>query len=297
MISMDRPLRAVTVPRVALRECSEVATDMIHRLDVAPRRAGMSLVELLVVIAIIGVLVALLLPAVQQGREAARRNQCLNNLRQMGIALQNYHEACTTLPSGCIERRGVANRNGRQIAWSALILPFLEQQAVFDTLDLNTAFDSAQNAAGAAIVLPVYICPSVDRAVQSPTTGRAPSDYGGIYGPRFTPDTNSPPRGMLIYDTPIKLSDVLDGTSATLVVSEDSIYLPAGEWISGMSVFDVSYPINTAPSIDNDIHSQHPNGANGLFVDGAAKFLTASMTTSVLSAICTRATGEPVAGF
>ena len=169
------------------------------------------------------------------------------------------------------------------------MLPQVEQQARFDALDLNTPFDSASNAAGAATVLAVYICPSVDRLVQNPTTGRGPSDYGGIYGPRFTGDPNDPPQGMLLYDTPITLANVTDGTSTTLIVSEDSVFLPAGEWISGMTVFDVSYPINTAPTLDNDIHSNHPHGANGLFVDGAARFLPESLPTAVLSAICTRA--------
>jgi prepilin-type N-terminal cleavage/methylation domain-containing protein/prepilin-type processing-associated H-X9-DG protein len=261
------------------------------------RQAGMSLVELLVVIAIIGVLVALILPAVQQSREAARRTQCLNNLRQQGIALHSYHNALSTFPSGCIERRLGMNKTARQIGWGALLLPQLELQTVADQLDLSLAFDNPRNAVGAAIVLPVFICPSVDRAMQTPTTGRAPSDYGGIYGPHFTGDSNSPPQGMLLYDTPVTLANVIDGTSTTLIVSEDSIFLPIGEWISGMTVFDVSFAINTAPNLDNDIHSNHPRGANGLFVDGAARFLPESLATKVLSAICTRATGEPVSDF
>jgi prepilin-type N-terminal cleavage/methylation domain-containing protein len=260
-------------------------------------RSGMSLVELLVVIALVAMLVALLLPGIQQSREAARRATCLNNLHQIGLALLAYHDSFATFPTGCIERRITPDKTKRQIAWSALVLPFLEQQIVYDSLDLSTPFDSARNAAGAATVLPVFICPSVDRAVESPTTGRGPCDYGGIYGPRFGSDHNDPPQGMMLYDVPVSLAMVNDGTSVTLIVSEDSIFLPAGEWISGLDVFDVSYPINTAPRIDDDIHSNHPHGAIGLFVDGGARFLADSTTTSVLSAICTRSGTEPVSGF
>jgi prepilin-type processing-associated H-X9-DG protein len=223
--------------------------------------------------------------------------QCLNNLRQMAIALDAYHGSFGTFPSGCIERRITPDKSRRQIAWSALLLPFIEQQGVYDSLDLGAPFDSARNAAGAATVLSVYICPSVDRALESPTSGRGPCDYGGIYGPRFGSDKNDPPQGMMLYDVPVSLPMVTDGTNATLIICEDSVFLPPGEWISGLDVFDVSYPINTAPRIDNDIHSNHPRGANGLFVDGSARFLPDSTTTDVLSAICTRAGGEAVSGF
>ena len=112
----------------------------------------MSLVELLVVIAIIGMLLGLLLPAVQQSREAARRVQCLNNLRQMAIALDAYHGSFGTFPSGCIERRITPDKSRRQIAWSALLLPFIEQQAVYDSLDLgarSTARETRRRRDGA----------------------------------------------------------------------------------------------------------------------------------------------------
>ena len=279
-----------------------------HRAAIFARtqcRAGMSLVELLVVMAIVGALVALLLPAIQQARETARRAQCLNNLRQIGIGLQSYHGTFGTFPVGCIERRVTNDKTRRQIGWGALLLPFVEQQTVYNRLDLSTPFDSATNAAGAALQLSVFLCPSVDRnrevlnpltGVVYPPTGRGLSDYGGIYGPRFGSDHNDPPQGMMLYDVPVLLSMVPDGASNTLIVSEDSIYYPPGEWISGMTVFDVSYPINTAPPIDNDIHSQHPGGADGLFVDGSARFLAETMATPVLSAICTRAGGESASG-
>ena len=95
------------------------------------RRQGFTLVELLVVIAIIGILVALLLPAIQAAREAARRSQCSNNLKQFGLAIQNYHDVQRVLPSGYIRIfGGAANPNGGNWGWGALILPYIEQGAL-----------------------------------------------------------------------------------------------------------------------------------------------------------------------
>lgn len=260
-------------------------------------RRGMSLVELMVAIAIVGGLIGLLLPAVQQSREAARRAHCLNNLRQIGVGLHLYHEVYTSFPIGCLERRLTRDNTKRQIAWSAWLLPYIEQQALYKSLDLSTPFDSSKNATGAATVVSVYVCPSVDRIAQETSGGRGPCDYGGIYGPRFNGQLNSPPRGVMLYDTAVSLPMITDGASHTLAVAEESIFLPAGEWISGLNVFDVSYPINTAPAIDNDIHSQHAGGANGLFVDGSARFLTDATATDVLSAICTRSDADLADGM
>jgi prepilin-type N-terminal cleavage/methylation domain-containing protein/prepilin-type processing-associated H-X9-DG protein len=258
------------------------------------RRAGMSLVELMVVMAIIGGLVGLLLPAVQQSREVARRAHCLNNLRQIGVGLHLYHEVYASFPIGCLERRIGPVNTKRQIAWSAWLLPYVEQQALYRSLDLSTPFDSPKNAAGAATIVPVYVCPSVDRIAQATSGGRGPCDYGGIYGPRFHGELNSPPRGVMLYGAAVTLPMITDGASNTLAIAEESIFLPAGEWINGMNVFDVSYAINMAPAIDNDIHSQHPGGANGLLVDGSARFLSEGTSTDVLSAICTRSDSEIV---
>jgi len=254
----------------------------------------MSLIELMVVMAIIGGLVGLLLPAVQQSREVSRRAHCLNNLRQIGLGLHLYHEVYTSFPIGCLERRMTPSSPKRQIAWSAWLLPYVEQQALYKSLDLSTPFDSAKNAAGAAEVVSVYVCPSVDRITQATSGGRGPCDYGGIYGPRFFGDLNSPPRGVMLYGSAVSLPMITDGASNTLAIAEESIFLPSGEWINGMNIFDVSYAINAAPAIDNDIHSQHPGGANGLFVDGSARFLSDETSTVVLSAICTRSDADIV---
>jgi type II secretory pathway pseudopilin PulG len=177
------------------------------------------LVELLVVIAIIGILVGLMLPAVQAAREAARRMQCQNHLKQIGLALQNYHSAYRKLPPGGIEVRPQWP-GGKQLAWSAFVLPFLEQSAVYSQIDFGRAFDDPANEAAGATIIPTYLCPSTPR-MNPLNRGFGPTDYGGIYGERIV-STNYPPRGVMIHDSAIRFRDILDGTTATLCVSEDA---------------------------------------------------------------------------
>jgi prepilin-type N-terminal cleavage/methylation domain-containing protein/prepilin-type processing-associated H-X9-DG protein len=248
-------------------------------------KRGFTLVELLVVIAIIGLLIGLLLPAVQAAREASRRSTCLNNLRQMGIGLHNYHNALATFPPGGIEPRTFLNPNGRQLAWSVFLLPFVELGPLYDQIDTGKAFDAPENASAAANVLSLYICPSVPDG-NLLRQNRGPCQYGGIYGERIT-SPNNPPKGVMLYNKALSLRHIIDGTSQTLVISEDSQFLD-GQWINARNVFDQAYPINAAPAFENDIRSKHPGGANGLFCDGSARFLEETMDLKALAAICTR---------
>lgn len=261
-------------------------------------RVGFTLVELLVVIAIIGVLVALLLPAVQAARQAARRMSCQNNLRQIGIGLHHYHDVQETFPIGCLEMRYLRNPDGSrmypdgvQIAWSALLLPFIEQDPLHKRIDFGKGYDSPQNADAAAEIVPIYICPSVSRSSLR-VRGRGVTDYGGIYGERIT-RPNNPPSGTMLYRRAIQIAEITDGTSHTLIVSEDAKW-PDGQWINGLNLFDQAFPINQAPSFENDIRSEHPGGAQGLFCDGSVHFLAETMDLETLGAICTRNRGEIV---
>ncbi len=212
---------------------------------VSPRQ-GFTLVELLVVIAIIGILVALLLPAIQAAREAARRTECINNLKQIGIGLQNYHDTYRTLPLGSFNLREAWPSNGTN--WRALILPFLEQSTIHGQLTFDsTSYFMAGGAAGGnalvgnevlrALVLDVYRCPST---VVPPLGGHNNVDamnacYVGVQGaarpiPGIDPNLGtrdcshgwSCNNGLLVANQCYGLQYATDGTANTLIVAEQS---------------------------------------------------------------------------
>jgi prepilin-type N-terminal cleavage/methylation domain-containing protein/prepilin-type processing-associated H-X9-DG protein len=269
------------------------------RWHIPALRGGMTLVELLVVVAIIGVLAALLLPAIQAAREASRRAECQNNLRQIGMALHAYHASHGQFPVGCIDKRvPKTNPNGKQLAWSATILTELDEPMLARQVDLNSAYDSAANSLAAATVVPTYLCPSTVRtapgregAIVVDPSGAASyhgaaTDYGGIYGAaQVSPSAN----GVFLYDRTVKIPEITDGTSHTLALAEDTGrgWLADGEWINGENIYDVSNMINTQQH--NEIWSDHPGGAMALWCDGSASLLEAAMKLQVLRSICTRA--------
>ncbi len=265
-------------------------------------RLAFTLIELLVVIAIIAVLIALLLPAVQAAREAARRTQCVANLKQVGIALHGYHDTGNTFPAGgWIAMPTDPTTVNMNIGWSAVILPFLEQRAVFDGLNLSFPYGMASNSTSGHTVLSIYLCPSEPRPTfwnrdYGDIFDYADGDYGGIYGPRglaFPSDTNNPPRGPMIFNQNISFAQILDGTSQTMIVGEDPEAIHA-LWVSGHNVFDECCPINARPPTEygEELASHHPGGVNVLFGDGSVRFLKNSVNSVVLSALCTRALGE-----
>ena len=252
-------------------------------------KAGFTLLEVLVVITIIGMLMSLLLPAINGARGTANRTTCQNNLRQVGIGLNSHHALHGAFPAGGVEWRGPQQPTNRQLAWSAFLLPFIEQQSLYDTLRLDTAFDSQENQRGAAALVPTYICPSSRRGARL-VAGRGPCDYGGIYGERIT-SPNRPPKGTMLYDVPISRAHIKDGTSNTLIVAEDA-WFDDGQWINGRNVFDQAYSVNAAPDWENDIRSEHAGGANAVRADGSVHFLDEQIQLRVLAALCTRAGGE-----
>lgn len=223
-----------------------------HRLGPLLRRSsGFTLVELLVVIAIIGILVALLLPAVQMVRESSRRSACQNNLRQVGLGLLNYESANGKFPPGKQWSLKRTNPLSYDFAWSAIILGNLESQAIKDKINFKLPMTDPANLPATGTVIPIYLCPSAVQLEEHRTTagvvlglggqpgeGMACIDYMGISGPnkdKDNPVTKSPygpQRGILIgtkgledeatlmIPTPVTAARITDGLSNTLCVIE-----------------------------------------------------------------------------
>jgi prepilin-type N-terminal cleavage/methylation domain-containing protein/prepilin-type processing-associated H-X9-DG protein len=214
-----------------------------------PTRAAFTLVELLVVIAIIGVLVALLLPAVQSAREAARRMQCTNNLKQIGLAIHNYHDTFNRFPSGFIfQAPGMSGRGDRAnraagFSWHTFILPQLEQANLYNQLNFQLGLWQQPNRQVVSSQLKVAVCPSAVNPVKNFRVGTA-SDANGFADPGLTatnyvgcagaftqsayydsPDAQK--NGIIIEDSNLRFANVEDGTSNTFLVGE-TIYFGVG---------------------------------------------------------------------
>ena len=229
---------------------------------VRTRCAAFTLVELLVVIAIIGVLVALLLPAVQAAREAARRTQCMNNLKQIGVALHNYHSAKAQFPPGWI-RNGAY---GASWGWGTFLLPYIEQNPAFVALDpyratLDEAALDPQRLEILQTPISTYRCPSDSEHILHPgnanlqpwIVGRiqdqeiAMANYVAVYGPGDLAERNPTPdahhngaaanaidnfgKGPFSKNSTTRVADITDGTSNTFAVGERAFHAPRHEYV------------------------------------------------------------------
>lgn len=295
-------------------------------------RHGFTLIELLVVIGIIAGLIGLLLPAVQSVRAASARTQCVNNLKQIGLALQIVHDSRKAYPSGYTSKfDGAGNDTGPGWGWTAHILPQLEQQAVYNAIQFDQNIEASANAAVRVQYIKELTCPSDSpgltwSAKRYDLSGNpvatvcdvASANYVGMFG---TSEPGVDGDGVFFRNSKVRIVDIPDGTSKTLIVGERSFRLGQSTWVgsvTGATLFP--QPPSIAPPIlnhgsgmvlghtgdgngpgapysyVNQFASQHPDGANFLFAAGHVAFLQTSIDYSVYTALSTRQGGEAIGG-
>ena len=295
------------------------------------RRRGFTLIELLVVIGIIAILVSLLLPAAQAAREAARRTQCRNNLKQITLGLHNYHLNYGVFPPGWIGvSSGEADMSGpNSFAWGTLLLPFVDQSPVWLTIDFDQSMSASGNLRIRQTALPCFLCASdpnpnswtVSYAGSLPT-----SNYVGCFGsvpleeycyvnaatetPKPKPFQCELPRtsaGLFAHNSATRMQDIEDGASNTILLGERKSVEDArpfpwhSTWVGvvpGIAhaysrVVGVSHePPNSAQALFDDFTSWHANGAMFALADGSVRFISQSTDREVYRALGSRDGGE-----
>ncbi len=271
------------------------------------RRAAFTLVELLVVIAIIGILVGLLLPAVQAAREAARRVSCMNNMTQLGLGLHHYEFSMEHLPPGVTNDDGpIRNEEaGQHIGWAVQILPYVEQTSLYKNFDIDAGAYAAANAEARGVVVPTLMCPSYP-GESTRTDGQTRigmSTYSGCHNDREAPidgDNN----GLLFLNSNIRYSEILDGSSQTILLGESIPDQNSLGWVSGTratlrntSGFEET---KNWPQQNADLGSLqvggfgsfHTGGAIFTFADGSTRFISTNIDPELFRKFGNRADGE-----
>ncbi|RUL85289.1 DUF1559 domain-containing protein [Tautonia sociabilis] len=279
-------------------------------------RRGFTLIELLVVIAILGVLVALLLPAVQKAREAARRISCTNNLKQVALALHSYHDASGALPMGYSHVPGY--RTGG-FGWAAAILPQMEQGPLFDAINFDLAAWTVENATACVTPISSYLCPSDETSQQGQLDREglrfAMASYVASFGPGDM-DFGDPEdrRGLFSRNSRIRFADITDGLSQTLAVGERHngrfAVLSSGGHLYAETVwpgairedpdddhghttlFQTGHTPTSPEMDDRDAASRHDGVTGFAFADGSVQFLKHTIALAVYRALGTRAGRE-----
>ncbi len=240
-------------------------------------------------VAVPAVLVALLLPAVQQAREAARRSQSKNNLKQIVLALHNYHETFNGFPAGTVENKdlGVEER----LSWMVSILPFMEQAPLYNQIDMKEGHASATNAPLLLNAIPTYLNPGLPAAAEA-------THYVGIGGITEEGPTAKLPSqiaGVFGYDRKTRIADITDGTSNTIIVAESTG--STGPWGQGgtstIRAFTKQPYINGPDGIGGPFHG----GCNMAMADGSVRFVSENIDPKVVEALSTIQGGEVVNDF
>jgi prepilin-type N-terminal cleavage/methylation domain-containing protein/prepilin-type processing-associated H-X9-DG protein len=296
-------------------------------------RRGFTLIELLVVIAIIGLLVGLLVPAVQAAREAARRAQCVNNLKQIGLALHTYHDAMGVFPMGYAARGPFLDGSTDAApgwGWGTMILPQLEQGPLFNATNFVLPIEGPQNLTVIRSPLSVFVCPSdptrglfpVSDASGTVLATMAPASYAACVGNDLTDTTtglnnDGMGNGVMFRNSGIRLADISDGASNTILVGERAWSNVEGVWAGVVTAGVIRRgPLNPCPTTGalfypaatlvqahghllntdtdedgglDDFNSRHPGGAYFVLADGSVRFLK-----SVLRDAGDRPDGNPI---
>ena len=239
-------------------------------------QTGMTVVEFLVAlvltIAILTLLIWLMMPVSKVPREAGRRSQCRNNLKQIALALRRYHDEYNALPPAY-----TVDAEGKPLhSWRTLILPYLEQKKLYDTIDLTKAWDDPVNAEAAQAMPHVYGCPSVGHSSPGMTVYLAVAGPGCCFQP----------------GQPRPFSEITDGLSNTLLVIEVS-KPHAVHWMAPQDADETL--ILSLGKVTKDLH--HTGGMHGLLGDGSIHFLSVNLEADKWKGLCTIAGNEQIGEF
>jgi prepilin-type N-terminal cleavage/methylation domain-containing protein/prepilin-type processing-associated H-X9-DG protein len=269
------------------------------------RRTGFTLIELIVSIAIVGVLAALLIPAVQSSRDAARRTVCKNQLRQLGLALHMYHDVHRCFPPGSYTM-GPSFPMQSGWGWGAMALPYIEQNAVYEQIDFGLGTGLGGNLPLIALPIPAFRCPS---EIGSDTIGCVPTGSSPF---QLASGNYCGSEGVLSAMSAVRIAQITDGTSQTLMLGERIVQpggptsLPFTSAWCGQVAFADEYDLRSVPYLLPDPNhplngsstdplcfgSRHQQGANFVLVDGSCVFLNDGIDPQVFTALGTPNGGE-----